>query len=410
MKIALLHPSLTLRGGAERQILKLAIDLQKLRHEVELFTCGVNSVCYPEMVRQIIVHEVRVPIARQRNALQFKSSFRGTQKVTGRSGFRSLAGNFKNYYYNLPAMVKLGMSVPKGFDLINNHNTPTQWAAFIAKKRLKAPIVWMCNEPPFWFTDPNQRRGWGKINAPIYEGLDKVAVDYVDHIVTISKVAGHRIEKAYQKPYAMVRPGVDLFNKASGKKFRTRNELENDFVILQVGNIAPDKRQIDSLTALRIVAKNHSNVKLIFVGAGSTNQLVTLSRQWGIEDKVMFLRNCSDEELASIYDACDVFAFPSQITWGLAVLEAMSASKPVLVSDQAGTSEIISNGENGFVIKAPYFENMALQIEKLINKPELGKRIGENAYEHVKDNFSWETYAKNMELVFEKAVNNYKKR
>ena len=407
MRIAMLHPSLSWRGGAERQLLKLAINLQKMGHEVEIFTCAVNGACYPELLRQVTVNEIKILTYRWRSMISTEKSFDGSMVAQRRSGFRSLARNFKNYYYNLPAMVNLSRNMPKGFDLINPHNAPTEWAAFLAKKRLNLPVVWMCNEPPFWFTDPNQRIGFAKINAPLYEGLDRVAVDYVDRIVTISRVAGRRIEQAYGKRYEIVRPGVDLFHKASGTEFRARYGLEKDFIILQVGNIAPDKRQIDSLTALSIVSKSHDNIKLIFVGAGPTERLIELSQKWGIENNVMFLRNCSDEELAQVYSACNVFVFPSQITWGLVVLEAMSTSKPVLVSDKAGTAEIIRNGQNGFVIQAPYPENMALQIEILINNPELRRRVGENAYDFIKEDLSWETYAKNMERIFEKAVKSY---
>lgn len=54
-------------------------------------------------------------------------------------------------------MLNLGRRIPKGFDVINNHNFPTEWAAFIAKKRLKVPVAWMCNEPPYWFFLPEHR-------------------------------------------------------------------------------------------------------------------------------------------------------------------------------------------------------------------------------------------------------------
>jgi len=79
-----------------------------------------------------------------------------------------------------------------------------------------------------------------------------------------------------------------------------------------------------------------------------------------------------------------------------------------LVSDKAGSSEIIVNGRNGFVIQAPYAQNMALHIEQLIIYPELREIVGKGAYEFVKENLSWGTYAKKMAAVFEKAVLGYK--
>ena len=242
MRIAILHPSLTWRGGAERQVLNLAAELQRSGNEVEIFTTAINDRCYPELLKQLTINVIQAP------ALQ---RAQGPQKRTVTS---RLAGRFRSYTDDLPAMLYLGKKIPKGFDVINNHNFPTEWAAFFAKRKLKAPIVWMCNEPPFWFSDPSKRRGLGKINLPLFEGLDKVAVDYIDEIVVLSPIAGRRVQNAYGRSSEIVRSGLttDLLHKASGKELRKKLGIETDFVLLQVGNIARDKRQKDALVALQI--------------------------------------------------------------------------------------------------------------------------------------------------------------
>ncbi len=216
---------------------------------------------------------------------------------------------------------------------------------------------------------------------------------------------------AYGRSSIVVRSGVqtDLIHKASGKEIRAKYGFENDFILLQVGNIARDKRQKDSLNALQLLSRKHENVKLVFDGEGPKEELIALSKQLGVEDKVLFLHSGSDEELAQVYAACDVFVFPAQITWGLAVIEAMAASKPVIVSNKSGASEIIQNSQNGFVVEEPNPKNMAAQIEKLITDPELRRKIGENAYKYTRENLSWEIYARNMASIFEKAVENIKR-
>ena len=344
MRIALLHPSLTWRGGAERQLLNLATELQKTGHDVEIFTCAVNERCYPELQKNLKINVIQAPNA--------KTQTEASQK---RTTANRLAGRFRTYTSDLPAMYYLGKKIPKGFDVINNHNFPTEWAAFFAKRKLNAPIVWMCNEPPFWFSDPSKRRGLGKINLPLFEGLDKVAVNYIDTIVVLSSIARQRVQQAYGRSSLVVHSGVqtDLLYKASGKEVRRKHGFEKDFVLLQVGNIARDKRQKDSLLALQYLSKKYNNVKLVFDGEGPREELVALSKKLGVESKVLFLHSCSDEELAEVYAACDVFVFPAQITWGLAVVEAMATSKPVVVSSRSGVSEIIRNGENGYVIDEP---------------------------------------------------------
>jgi glycosyltransferase involved in cell wall biosynthesis len=82
----------------------------------------------------------------------------------------------------------------------------------------------------------------------------------------------------------------------------------------------------------------------------------------------------------------------------------MAASKPVIVSRQVGTSEIIQDNINGIIINNTKPEEIARQVEMLINNPKLRANIGENAYKYVRDNLSWERYAEKVETVFKQAL------
>ena len=169
MRIAMIHTPFGARGGGERQILRLAIELEKIGHEVEIFTNGIYEDSYPEFFKKVKINVIPHPLTgklpRQltpRIAIQKIQPARLSEinKVSGlRKWMRELVG--RQYYTSeAPAMLELGRKIPKGFDIINNHNFPTEWAGFIAKKRLKAPLVWMCNEPPLWFfiPEPNKLR------------------------------------------------------------------------------------------------------------------------------------------------------------------------------------------------------------------------------------------------------------
>ena len=84
---------------------------------------------------------------------------------------KNMGRQFYTIPYDLPSMINIGNNIPKGFDVINCHNYPSEWAAVAAKKRIKAPVVWMCNEPPFWFFVPELRKGLRKVNWPVYNLL-----------------------------------------------------------------------------------------------------------------------------------------------------------------------------------------------------------------------------------------------
>jgi glycosyltransferase involved in cell wall biosynthesis len=374
----MIHTPLTVRGGGERQILRLAIELEKLGHRVEIFVNAVDEeVCYPNLLSKVKINILPQP----------------------------------DIPHLLGPMIKIGRSIPKGFDVINNHNFPTEWAAFIAKNRSKTPVVWMCNEPPFWFWFPAEMENHNRINCRrrVYRRLggvfDKVAVRKIDEIVVLSRFTQDIVRDIYDRQSNIVRSGIDieLFRDASKEVIRKEHNLESDFVLLQVGALGIQGQQTESIKALSYLARKHDNVKLIFDGPGSRDTLIRLSERFGIREKVLFLQSSSDEEIANVYAACDVFVFPSLKTWGLAAVEAMASGKPVITTKKAGVSEIIHNGVNGIIVDNA--KEIADQVELLMKNPKLRKEVGENALKNVQNNLSWVKYAKNMEAIFRGVLN-----
>jgi glycosyltransferase involved in cell wall biosynthesis len=421
MRIAMVHPTLWGRGGAERQLLRLAVELQTLGHEVEIFTDAVNENCYPQLLKHLTVNLSPHPLWRMHRAMGWQATSSmirqdqsGNMKVSRIDRVMSKLVLKQYYVKELPLMLNLGKSIPKGFDLINNHNSPSEWAAFIAKRNLKIPIVWMCNGPPTWFLTKTK----SKISIfywPLFEIFDRTAVDYVDEIVTLSNALARDVKIAYDKPARLVRTGVDadFFHEADGESFRRAHGLENSFVLLQVGNIGQIRRNVDSIKILKYLCQRYDKVKLVLDGYGSPmqiNELMSLAQKLGLKDNLIIQQTQSDIELGEVYAACDVFIYPSYAPWSLAVTEAMAASKPVIIPKESGVAEIITNGENGIVIKTSTPEETAKQIELLIIDPRLRRKIGENAYQYVKNNLSWMQYAKNMENIFEMTIANFKKR
>ncbi len=414
----MIHTPFHTRAGGERQILRLAIELERMGHEVEIFTNGVNWDSFPEFFDKVKINVIpypltgKLPHALTPEILAPKIRQMSPEEAENipnlRKWMRKARKRVLRQYYvsGLPLMLELGRKIPKRFDIINNHNFTTEWAGFIAKKRLKVPLVWMCNEPPYWFFAPQQRRGLANISWPIFELLDKTTVKYIDEIMVLSHVAEEYVRKAYNRSSRIVRTGVDVefFHHATGEKLRRKHGLENSFVLLFVG-VSKYARRSNVVRALAKLSKKYDNVRLILDTAIEREMLASLSEKLGIRDKVLLLDSTNDVELAEVYAACDVFVYPSSASpWGLVVTEAMAAGKPVVVSKEVGTSEIIQDYVNGIVIDKATPERIAEQVEILINDPRLRKKLGENAYEYVKNNLSWERYAQKVESVFQEAV------
>jgi glycosyltransferase involved in cell wall biosynthesis len=99
--------------------------------------------------------------------------------------------------------------------------------------------------------------------------------------------------------------------------------------------------------------------------------------------------------LAAEYDAADIFVLASvEDGSALATILAMAAGLPVIVSDQAG-ADLVSDGENGFVVPARDVEALAGRMEQLIADPELRERMGAAAAASAVTR-TWETYGEEL--------------
>jgi glycosyltransferase involved in cell wall biosynthesis len=228
--------------------------------------------------------------------------------------------------------------------------------------------------------------------------------------MVLSHVSERYVKRAYNKPSTIVRTGVDveLLGKASGKNLRVKYGLKNTFIMLFVGGSVYAQRS-DLVRALAILSKKYDHVRLVLDTSRERDILTRLSEELGVDDKTFLLHSASDVELAEVYAACDVFVYPASTSpWGLVVTEAMAAAKPVIVSKQVGTSEIIQDNVNGIIIDKATPEEIAKKVEVLANNPNLRKAIGENAFKYVKDNLSWEKYAKKVEDVFRRTLSRTK--
>lgn len=90
---------------------------------------------------------------------------------------------------------------------------------------------------------------------------------------------------------------------------------------------------------------------------------------------------------------CNVFVLPTTAEkggegWGVVVNEAMSCSKPVIVSNAAGSAyQLVKEGVNGFMVQESDSEALAYAIEKIISNDETEKKMGLESKKIIDDKF-----------------------
>lgn len=164
--------------------------------------------------------------------------------------------------------------------------------------------------------------------------------------------------------------------------------------ILFVGQIDVRKGIAYLVEAFRVL---DGRATLRLVGPADRQLLAKLSP---LPDGVEIVGPRSGERLAAEFRDADLFVLPSvEDGFGLAVVEAMAAGLPVIVSDHAGSADLVDDGRNGFVVPARDAAALARQLDALVCDPNLRARMGEAARTTALAR-TWEAYGADMERAY----------
>lgn len=221
----------------------------------------------------------------------------------------------------------------------------------------------------------------------------------LNHLISIG-VPSHKIQ--------MVPHGVDfrLFSEASRLSFRKKYGLSGK-IILFVGRLEEKKGLFTLVESVAKVREGMGNVTTVMVGDdwGLKNKLLRFSRLLGVSDLLAFTGPLYGDELASAYAASDVFVLPSiSEVFGLVLLEAMAAGKPIIASCVGGVPNIVKE-TNGILVPPGDSDALARGIVKLLKDEKLASFYGrQNQLEAT--SYSWEKVAEQVERIYMEAVEN----
>jgi UDP-glucose:(heptosyl)LPS alpha-1,3-glucosyltransferase len=125
--------------------------------------------------------------------------------------------------------------------------------------------------------------------------------------------------------------------------------------------------------------------------------------QSGIGEQVDFLPPRPDVEF--YYAAADLYVGPSlEDAFGLPPLEAMACGVPAIVSSQAGVSEIVTHGVDGFILDDPRDSRKLAELISLLRNDEaLRQRIGEAAAKTAQQ-YTWDENARQLDKLFREVL------
>ena len=184
---------------------------------------------------------------------------------------------------------------------------------------------------------------------------------------------------------------------------RLRSIFGQDFILF-VGKL----RYYKGLQFL-IEAMPNIDVALVVVGSGPMeNDLRELAANYRVTDKVHFVGEITEDDLAVFYHACSLLVLPSVYrseAYGLVQLEAHVCAKPV-VSTRLGTGVEFVNvdGKTGLIVPPADSSALTAAINELLADPARRKRMGEFAQKRVRNEFGLQRMFDNVEAVYRKAL------
>jgi glycogen(starch) synthase len=176
--------------------------------------------------------------------------------------------------------------------------------------------------------------------------------------------------------------------------------------VLSVGRFVQKKGFDILIQAFAKVTGKHPEVDLIIAGDGEElNRCKSLALQLGLNQKVFFLGAVDHQTVVELLLQCEIFVLPSRREpFGLVILEAMAAGKPVVATRVGGVPEIVSHLENGLLVEPDSPEELSKATCLLLDDPELGYDLARAGYELLKRHFTWQEVAERYINVCEKLL------
>ncbi len=298
-------------------------------------------------------------------------------------------------YFAIPKLIQFLRR--EKINLIHAHTRVTQVLAFWLSLFTGIPVVTTCHG--FY----KQRLGrkilpaWGKCVIAISDGVsDFLADDF--------HVPKNKISLIYNAV------NIEEMDKALANK--NKNDLKAHFgfspqdqVIGVVARLVKDKGHEILIRSLKDLSLRHPHLKLLIAGEGREKSfLQQLAQSLEMENRIFFSGTLTDISEALI--TLDLFVLPA--TWregfGLSIVEAMVAHKPVIVTNVWALNTLVRNEETGLLIPPSDVLALSQAIERLLEDKTLASKLAKQGRQMAVELFGIEHFADLVHQTYQKII------
>jgi glycosyltransferase involved in cell wall biosynthesis len=241
----------------------------------------------------------------------------------------------------------------------------------------------------------------------------------VSRVIAVSEAVARQLEAQQllqPERISVVRNGVDVERLNEARRISNRTALcrswgfpEDCLLVGTVGELNPLKGHDDFIRAAAIVVASYPQARFLIAGGDpssdnkTSRSLKYLIAELSLQDRIRLLGQV--EDVAPFLAAMDVFVSASQTeSFGLAMVEALASSLPVVATDTKGAQEIIRDGETGFLVPVGQSAALAKAISRLLIDADLRERMGQLAYRDACERFQLENMVDAIEQIYEETL------
>ncbi len=330
------YPSL---GGVQEHVHNFAREARRLGHRVKVVTSRM-----PDLEGGTRPSTDVIRIGRSR-AILCKGTF---GRVT--SGFR------------LGHLMRETLDSER-FDVVHVHCPLTPVLPYLALHHASCPVV-------------------GTFHSRVHPGaLSKLTwraqqryLDRLDAAIAVSRACLLPFARRLDADFRIIPNGVDVERFGRGR--RLRRFQDGKMNVLWVGRVEP-RNGLDTMIAAFAELRTHLEARLLVVGDGPLLPRYRALVPEELAEDVIFAGALLDER-PDWYASADVVCAPATLaTFGVTLLEAMAAGRPVLASNIEGFREVVSDGENGDLLPPADIRAWVRALLRLAREPVRAQVYGE---------------------------------
>jgi len=238
--------------------------------------------------------------------------------------------------------------------------------------------------------------------------LIKICSGLYNNTLVVSQAVKNKYDTNNQKIivlYNGLDPDFFVRDNKIREEFRIKYNISNSVTVVGIaGFIAPRKGQITLCKSVINLIKEYPDLLLLIAGKPLDLESEYYKELVELISRVDYIKYVGQiKDMRYFYNGCDILVNNSNIEGseplGTTIYESMSCSKVVIASKTGGTSEIITDGFDGFLFDAENMESFERHLARIISKPDMLSEIKLNARNKVLKRFNIKTMVFNYNQI-----------